>query len=227
MRSVLQLALLAFLSNNSYGQECKLAGKDIVIKYSGDCSNGYANGKGTSYYQDSSYYTGKFENGLREGKGEMHFISKDGKDSIVKGFWSGDIFRGKRYQQYSYENEKSLPITEFSFVGKSNNRLTFQIDYAKEGNLTESTLAQLGRYIPRVLKLTPLNPGGIVTLVSINESDMSARYVYTINAYPVKLEASLSNGKKMVFELNRSGEWIIRNYIAEKVISKLEARPRG
>jgi len=72
--------------------------------YIGEFKNGSPNGKGTYYYNDSESYTGNLQDGLREGKGQMTYKITDkqgvSKDSIVQGYWSGDIYRGKSYTTY-------------------------------------------------------------------------------------------------------------------------------
>lgn len=99
-------------------QSCKIELTNLMGKYIGECKNGYANGKGEAtgihhyigtfknglphgtgiyYYNDSAYYSGNFQDGIKEGKGEFHYMRKGLPDSLVKGYWSADVFRGKLY----------------------------------------------------------------------------------------------------------------------------------
>jgi hypothetical protein len=211
-----------------YGQECRLINTAFVIRYNGECSNGLANGKGIAHYADSSFYAGKFENGMREGKGEMHFRRQNGMDSVVKGYWSGDVFRGKRYEQYKHGDEIAFSGFEFNFLGKDPNRLTIQIDFAKERNVVEMA-PQIGGSVPLVTNIEVLESNKSIKQTSASETSMKTQYVYSIESYPIKLKVSLSDRRQMVFELNRSGDWLIQGYyiINVKVETKVESRVRN
>ncbi len=85
----------------TYRGECKKGlanGKGeaigIVHYYTGIFKNGLPNGKGIYHFHEDQYYTGNFQDGIKEGKGEMHYMRHNLPDSVVKGYWSGDEFRG-------------------------------------------------------------------------------------------------------------------------------------
>jgi hypothetical protein len=86
----------------SYAGECKNSlanGKGEAKgadRYVGVFKNGLPNGKGTYYYGDNLYYSGNFQDGLKEGKGEIHNLGSNTKDSLIAGFWSADEYRGKK-----------------------------------------------------------------------------------------------------------------------------------
>ncbi len=98
---------------NAFSQDpCKVLKPEISGKYTGDCKNGLADGKGVAEGTDK--YEGKFKNGLpngqgsyrwatgevytgswkegkRNGEGKYTFKSK-GVDSITNGIWKNDTF---------------------------------------------------------------------------------------------------------------------------------------
>ena len=218
---------LVILFYSSYGQDCRVLGENTVMKYEGECIDGLANGNGKSYYKDSIFFVGKFENGLREGKGELHFSKSNQQDSIVKGYWSGDFFTGKRYEQYVFKNEKILSDCEFSFVSKKIKQLTIRIELTKIGTGDESILSQTGQSFPRVIYLEALDSKKTINQISKLEDPLKSEYVYEIESYPVKLKMELSNGKKITFQLNRSGEWLMQSYLFSKIENRLESRIRN
>src|SRR4051812_8071780 len=82
--------------NKSYTGDCKRGyahgqGEAKGIhKYIGAFQNGWPTGKGIYYYNDSNYHSGIFLEGLKEGKGETHYVRTGLPDSVIKGYWSGD-----------------------------------------------------------------------------------------------------------------------------------------
>src|SRR5262245_53475043 len=112
---------------------CKVAMTELDGSYVGDCKMGLANGEGTArgrhrdtgkftgglpngtgtyYFSDSQYYAGKFQEGKKEGKGEMHYTRTSGPDSVITGFWSGDEYRGKKYTTYTFSTTEQFDITQ-------------------------------------------------------------------------------------------------------------------
>ena len=97
-------------------QTCKVVTSTISQEYKGECKKGLANGEGEAvgahkyigtfkdgmpngtgiyFYTDSLYYNGNFQDGIKEGKGEMHDIRIGANDSLIKGYWSGGNTGGK------------------------------------------------------------------------------------------------------------------------------------
>ena len=98
---------------NAFSQDtCKVLKPEISEKYSGDCKNGLADGKGLAEGQDK--YEGKFKRGLpngqgiytwstgevykglwkdgkKDGDGKLTFKSK-GHDTTTLGVWKNDVF---------------------------------------------------------------------------------------------------------------------------------------
>ena len=135
---ILLVILCSFVGNAQEIQKpCKVILKSIEGSYIGECKNGLANGKGeavgaysykgmfknglpngvgTFYYGDSIYHIGIFMDGLKEGKGEMHFSIKGKADSVVKGYWSANEFRGKDYITYKFKSNFRFVMIAYQFI---------------------------------------------------------------------------------------------------------------
>jgi hypothetical protein len=108
---------------------CKVEMLTLSGKYTGECKNGLANGKGEAagvhryvgtfknglpndkgiyYFNDSVFYSGNFQDGVKEGKGESHYLRAGFPDSIVSGFWSADDYRGKQYSTYHFTTTQNF-----------------------------------------------------------------------------------------------------------------------
>ena len=137
-----------FLYAQDSTQLCKVELPSLVGKYTGECKNGFANGKGEAWglqhyvglfkkglpdgkgiynYTDSMYYSGKFQDGIREGKGEMHYLRQGMPDSTIKGYWSADEFRGDKYITYKFEKHGEFENFQFRPSPESGNTVTIEI----------------------------------------------------------------------------------------------------
>jgi hypothetical protein len=109
----------------AYPQEkCRVLVPSLIGKYTGDCRDGLANGRGESTGED--FYSGDFVKGLPDGKGKYIwkngatyegewkkgmrngngiYISKaEGRDTVLNGIWKEDRFVGaKRAEPYVIE----------------------------------------------------------------------------------------------------------------------------
>ncbi len=87
--------------------------------YEGNFKNGYPDGKGKYTWKNGNYYDGAWKKGLKDGQGEMHFRFNN-RDSVVKGFWKKDNYKGLYEEPYkiiemgsavSYKNIQHLQST--------------------------------------------------------------------------------------------------------------------
>lgn len=123
-RSIFVTVVIA-IAIPAYGQEsCKVLLPSLVGKYTGECRQGLANGKGEATGED--FYTGDFIKGLPDGRGKYIwksgatyegewkrglrngngiYISKvAGKDTVMNGLWKEDKFAGtKKMEPYIIE----------------------------------------------------------------------------------------------------------------------------
>ena len=220
IRSCLVFALLSFLIyNQSSAQDslatCKVEIKELTGAYTGDCKNGLANGKGeakgmhrytgqfkkgfpygngTYYYNENEYYTGNFQNGVREGKGEMHYI-KDGKDSVIKGYWSGNEYRGKTYKTYS--------IIDMPFY----DRVDIQPSDGPGNTITVITTATIELFGVREIIATD---GSFIRKVNTFTGNFMSTTIYELSKFPVRLMIIFSDGKQTQLELFKTANWEMR-----------------
>lgn len=89
-----------------YTGECidgKATGKgksEGIDQYEGEFVKGYPDGKGMYTWADGHYYIGFFKKGKKEGKGDMYYESASGGDSVITGFWKKDKYFGPYEKQY-------------------------------------------------------------------------------------------------------------------------------
>ena len=208
--------VLSPMLNMEYKGECKKGlanGKGEARgahRYNGNFKNGLPHGKGIYFYTDDNFYTGEFQDGIKEGKGEMHFSRKDMPDSIIKGYWSGDQYRGRTYTTYATDAVPKFDRVEISPSSQSGNRITIEISttsnspdgqfYLRPGPLT-------------LLDLTSMKNNSLISLLSTYESPLKSVTVFQITEFPITLQGRLSNGKFFTLELYKSANWMFRIYV--------------
>lgn len=203
------LLVMVFLFQISNAQECKVLMAALEGEYKGECKKGKAHGEGEAIGMDT--YKGEFKKGWPEGKGT--YIWKNGdvfegefrkgekhgegtlyhkvKDSVVKGFWKNDIYKG--LYERSFKNiEKSQNVSAVNFSKIEENIQGVRISI-KEGqqliNYPRVTIAVLdGRF------QTQNNQNNFVELTNVT--------------YPVKLKV-LYKQDYFVFEISEPGLWQI------------------
>lgn len=197
-------------------KSCKVEMKSLDGIYKGECKNGYANGKGeaigyhryvglfknglpngmgTYYFSDSIFYTGNFQDGIKEGKGEMHYLRNGLPDSVLKGYWSGNEYTGKKYTTYSLMDNSGYDQVLISSSQESGNTLTMSM--SNELALSE-LVAVDGSFIK---KLNEFPSGGKTTVV------------YELSSFPVKIEAIFSNGRALDLELYKKANWNVQLHL--------------
>ncbi|MEO6455938.1 MAG: hypothetical protein ABIN97_17790 [Ginsengibacter sp.] len=211
-------------------QTCKVEAKDLIGTYAGECKNGFAHGKGeakginqyvgtfryglpdgkgTYYYNDNVYYNGYFQEGLKEGKGETHYKRDGMVDSLVKGYWSANEYRGKTYKTYNVTEMPSFDRADITPSEEAGNTLTIEISttssqpssqYSGAGYLLSviNVIAKDGSYIRKLE--TPINPAKFST-------------TYELSQFPVRLLIALSNGRTISLELYKKAKWSIQLFI--------------
>jgi hypothetical protein len=203
----------------SYKGECKdgLAdGKgeaNGLHRYDGYFKNGLPNGYGVYYYDDSTYYAGYFLNGLKEGKGESHFIRKGIADSIVKGYWSGNEFRGKKYITYDFDGGTKFDRYEINASPGTGHTISFEI-YTTSGS-PDGFPTDLQGKPGYVLKLDELNVGNNIIIRLLSEVITPTRtfVTYDINVFPAILYGTMSNGDSFKLHLYKNAKWTARFYV--------------
>jgi len=208
------LAVIILSCSKMYAQDsaavCKVKMENIAGTYSGECRNGYANGKGEAkgihhylglfknglpngkgiyYYNDSLFYSGNFQDGIKEGKGETHDLRNPGPDSLIKGYWSGGEYRGKTYKTYLFNNNVLFDLVSINASDASGNTLT----------ITTST----------ILTLTGLISTDGTNIKRLNGFSSPAKIstTYELEKFPVRLQATFANGQTCDLELFKQANW--------------------
>ena len=186
--------------------------KGIHHRYIGAFKNGLPNGYGTYYYSDSVYYAGLFLDGIKEGKGEMHYLSGEKKDSVIKGYWSGNEYRGKKYKTYNFNAASRFDRWDVSPTAESGNMIIFEI----------STTSGSPKGLPSDLSG---KPGYVMTLSELVSNDPLLRFIskadnptisystYEVSRFPVILYGTLSNGETFQLDLYKSAKWKVKLFV--------------
>lgn len=103
---------MPILATHSYAASCKVNYVNISAEYSGECKDGFANGKGIA--KGKSSYAGEFINGNRSGKGAYmwangdHYVGRWVDDKKERGIltWAN----GDRYDGYWKDDKKERGI---------------------------------------------------------------------------------------------------------------------
>lgn len=225
---VLLLVTALFASFSLFAQDstnaCKVLTKELEGRYVGECKKGLAQGKGEAqgthrfignfknglphgegvyYYNEAHYHKGKFQEGIKEGKGEMHYLRNGQPDSVIKGYWSGDEYRGKSYITYSFFSggaQMSAEIEPISDDGK-----TIEIW------VIGSTGATGGGY--NILDKLISTDGSIIRQIPSNRGPRFL--LYEAEKFPVSLQLLLIGGKSVRLELYKKARWSIRLLVVQ------------
>jgi hypothetical protein len=230
------IPVMLFLHTNLFAQDttCKVLVLNIGASYKGDCKGGLAHGQGEAtgrhrytgtfkygkpngygmyYYDDSSYHAGFFLDGQKEGKGEMHYTHKGRPDSTIKGYWSGNEFRGKKYTTYAFDGASKFDRYEINGTPETGRTISFDISSTSGSPVgIPSDFQGNPGY---VLRLDDLNAGNnvIIRLLSSVDTPTKSHVTYDISAFPVILYATMSNGDSFKLELFKPATWTVRLYI--------------
>jgi hypothetical protein len=228
---ILMFFPVAVLAQGS--EPCKVEVENLTGKYAGECKNGYANGngeaqglhrytgsfrnglpngKGVYYYSDSVYHSGSFQDGIKEGKGETHYLRSGMTDSVIRGYWSADEYRGKSYQTYMFSGEGQFDLTEISPSAETGNTITIEISTtsgAPDGTPKSTSGSDF------VLTVTELATSDENTVKQVQTYSTASKFsaTYQISSFPIKLQATLSNGRTFDLELYKAANWKARLYM--------------
>ncbi len=121
------ISLLLLQSINAQTESCTVLLEKISGRYTGECQDGLANGKGESIGEDT--YTGTFKNGLPHGKGK--YVYKNG--DIFQGYWENGQKNGKGKFSYSLNAKKYTLIGYWKmdeYAGATDPGMSFRVTSA-------------------------------------------------------------------------------------------------
>lgn len=208
---------------------CKVTWEALAGSYSGECKNGLANGKGEArgfeyykgafkegmpngtglyYYNDSLYHDGNFQDGLKEGKGEMHYLRKGKPDSIIKGYWSGDEFRGNKYTTYNFKTTETFD--NIDIIPSKASGKTVTIEISTTSGLPGGNAATTSVVLTLINMVSPT--GSILKTQSRFESSFKSSVTFELIGFPCKLFGTLSDNQTFELELYKAADWKVRFY---------------
>jgi len=207
---------------------CKVLLESIAGSYSGDCKKGYAHGKGESkgifryvgnfkyglpdgkgiLYSGDIFFDGNFQDGIKEGKGEMHYLKGNNPDSIIKGYWSGNIFRGKSYKTYETDAVSKFDRVEISPTSQSGNRITIEIS-----TTSDNPGGQLYSGHLELTELISVKLNSLLKLIDKYQSTVKSSWTFEITEFPITLRGVLSDGKSFNLELYKAANWTFRIFM--------------
>jgi hypothetical protein len=185
-----------------------------ITHYTGAFKNGMPNGEGIYYYNDSIYYSGELQDGIKEGKGEMHYLRKGIADSIVKGYWSGDEYKGKNY--ITYESDAALSkFTSADFAPSDGSGSTLTINIITTSGAPDGTPSTIGGDAGFILNITQLNSmnGDNPRMLLKNVSTFQSSIEFELHKFPAILQIIFSDGQVINLELYKSADWRARFYL--------------
>lgn len=224
------------LSAQDVTPSCKVELSSLIGSYKGACKNGFANGQGEAvgthhyigqfknglpngrgiyYFSDSTYYTGNFQDGIKEGKGEMHYQYKGLTDSVLKGYWSGDAYRGTVYQTYRFNTSETFDFYDIAATPQSGNTITIQMSTttgAPDGTAVSLTGKDRSGYVLTLTDIISTNDC-ILTNVANRTTSKNSFYTYTLSKFPANLFLTLSNGRTIELDLYKAAKWNMRLYL--------------
>src|SRR5450432_862711 len=212
---------------------CKVIALSLLASYKGECKNGLANGQGeafgiqhyigsfkdglpngfgTFYYDDSTYHTGYFQDGVKEGKGEADYLHKGKQDSVIRGYWSGNEYRGKKYITYDFDGASKFDRYEINASPDWGHTISFEI-YTTTGSPLgiPNDLHDAG-YVLRIDDIT-VGSNAIIRLLSKVDTFTRSFSTYDLNTFPIILYAHLSNGDSFKLHLYKNAKWTVRLYV--------------
>jgi hypothetical protein len=150
--------LVLTLSIRAQAESCKVLAGKISGKYTGQCLNGLANGKGKSIGEDT--YIGTFKDGLPDGKGKYLYKNgdifqgymkngkKDGKGKLnytlngkkytLTGYWKNDEYAGVTEPDVFYRVTSSTGIMNYEVVkNEPANALDKEISFTIKSSFTD------------------------------------------------------------------------------------------
>jgi len=130
-------------------------------------------------------------------------------DSIVKGYWSSDEYRGKSYKTYDVTEMPAFDRVQITPSDESGNILTIEIT-TTTGSPQDQVFGT-----GYVLTVTDVIAKDGSLIRKLETPDNPAKYIvsYELSKFPVKLQGRFSNGRTFNIELYKKAKWRIQIFI--------------
>jgi hypothetical protein len=183
---------------NAQTDSCKVLLDKIIGKYTGECLNGLADGKGKSIGEDT--YIGTFKDGLPDGKGKYIFkngdvftgdwlkgqkngkgkfeVSINGKKNTINGYWKEDEYVGVSEPGVPYRVTNSSGLLDYKV--EKNKPVN---DFENDNQITFSIKSAFTDFLPSDLKID--KSSGQITQIG-------KKFVVTQYLCPIHCEISYS-----------------------------------
>ncbi|MES2372446.1 MAG: hypothetical protein V4557_07695 [Bacteroidota bacterium] len=212
-------------------QDCKVLINALSLKYEGECKGNKADGKGKAVGQDSyegqfkagypdgegiytwkegDFYDGSWKKGLREGQGSMHF-KKDGKDSVVAGFWKKDIYQGRFEKPYKVlgQSSKVSTVRVTKNIGSKNYEINMVVSNTS-GNTTKTDISASAASGVAKMKLTDIDiqKGNFTNKLDLDNAERSTKTIIRGVEFPFKATFRIE-GEMVQIEFLEEGNYTV------------------
>jgi hypothetical protein len=147
-----------------------------------------------------------FRTEIKEGKGSSYFIRAGKPDSVIKGYWSGNVYRGKSYVTYTVKDMPPFERVDIAPSDESGNTITIETETtsgAVKGSV--NSFSNDGAVVLTVTDVVALDGSEIRK----REASSGLKYsvTYELSKFPARLLVSLSTGRSFTLELYKAAKW--------------------
>ena len=119
-------------------------------------------------------------------------------------------YRGKTYITYNVEATNKLDRFEI-FPTKGKGHLV-TIEISASAGPASATLTQNKSYDLSLTELICVDDNSLIQFFSDFKSQNKSSWTYQVKQFPIKLQGTFSNGKRLNLDLYKSSNWTIRLY---------------
>lgn len=165
-------------------------GKVVEVNYEGthheSCKNGFANGEEVYYFNDQTYFSGNFQDGIKE---------------------------RKNYKTYNFVTSVTFDSYKIAPSEQSENTLSIKISTTTASpNGTAVSLNKNSGYVLSLSDIVATN-NCILTKIVSNTTTSKSLYKYMLSKFPATLLLILSDGKTIESDLYKTAKWNVRLYL--------------
>ena len=196
----------------TYEGDCKKGKANGIGKakgtdeYQGEFKNGYPHGKGVYRWKTGDSYDGSWVNGKREGNGGMTY-KRNGKDSVVTGFWKNDLYVGKTEKPYIIHH-RTNHFTQIEIEKKKsglNNTITIEL-----GSTSGGTNSLSRGEIPKpVITNIQIKTGSYLQSQEMSQGDRISSKTLVNVTFPFRAVYYVGDQETEI-EILEPGNWLLK-----------------